>query len=358
MIYHLLVPLSSEFGGFNVFRYITFRTAAAALTALFISFLVGPSLIRALATLRAGQPIRKIGPDHHGKAGTPTMGGLLILLSLLVSVLLWTNLTNRLIWIVISVTVAYGLLGFVDDYRKVTQRRNEAGLTARYKMFWQLMIAGAVAFAIYTDPSFDKELAVPFFKDFTPNVGGFYIPLAMLVIVGTSNAVNLTDGLDGLAIGPVMIAAGTFLLLSYAAGHAGIAEYLGIKGVPGADQIPIFCAALVGGGLGFLWFNTYPAQLFMGDVGSLALGGALGTIAVVIRQEILLAVVGGIFVAEALSVMIQVSWFKLTGRRVFLMAPIHHHFERLGWPEQKVVVRFWIISIILALVALSSLKLR
>ncbi len=358
MFYHLLVPLASEFGGFNVFRYVTFRTAAATLTALFLAFLVGPSLIRALASLRAGQPIREIGPDHQSKAGTPTMGGLLILLALLVSVLLWTNLTNRLIWIVISVTVAYGLLGFIDDYRKVTQRRNEAGLSARLKIFWQLLIAGVVAFAIYTDPSFDKELAVPFFKDFTPNVGAFYIPLAVLVIVGTSNAVNLTDGLDGLAIGPVMIAAGTFLLLSYAAGHAGIAEYLGIKGVPGADQIPIFCGALVGGGLGFLWFNTYPAQLFMGDVGSLALGGALGTIAVVIRQEILLAVVGGVFVAEALSVMIQVFWFKLTGRRVFLMAPIHHHFERLGWPEQKIVVRFWIISIILSLVALSSLKLR
>ena len=358
MLYHLLLPLASEIGAFNVFRYVTFRTAAATLTALFLSFLVGPALIRKLAGLRAGQPIRKIGPDHAEKAGTPTMGGLLILLSLLVSVLLWGNLGNRLIWIVIAVTVAYGLLGFVDDYRKVIQRENEAGLSARMKMFWQLLIAAAVAFAIYTDPSFDRELSVPFFKDFNPSIGAAYIPLAILVIVGTSNAVNLTDGLDGLAIGPVMIAAGTFLLLSYAAGHSGIAEYLGIKGVPGADQIPIFCGALVGGGLGFLWFNTYPAQLFMGDVGSLALGGALGTIAVVIRQEILLAVVGGIFVVEALSVMIQVFWFKTTGRRVFLMAPIHHHFERLGWPEQKIVVRFWIISVILALVALSSLKLR
>ncbi len=358
MFYHLLLPLASEIGAFNVFRYVTFRTAAATLTALFLSFLFGPPLIRLLGSLRAGQPIRKIGPDHADKAGTPTMGGLLILLSLLVSVLLWSNLSNRLVWIVIGVTVAYGLLGFIDDYRKVRQRENEAGLTPRLKMLWQLLIAAAVAFAIYTDPSFDRQLAVPFFKDFTPDVGVFYLPLAVFVIVGTSNAVNLTDGLDGLAIGPVMIASGTFLLLAYAAGHAGIAEYLGIKGVPGADQIPIFCGALVGGGLGFLWFNTYPAQLFMGDVGSLALGGALGTIAVVIRQEILLAVVGGIFVVEALSVIVQVAWFKATGRRVFLMAPIHHHFERLGWPEQKIVVRFWIISVILSLVALSSLKLR
>jgi phospho-N-acetylmuramoyl-pentapeptide-transferase len=358
MLYHLLYPLATEFGGFNVVRYVTFRTAAAALTALFLAFLLGPSLIRGLARLRVGQPIREIGPDHHGKAGTPTMGGLLILLSLLVSVLLWSNLGNRLVWIVVAVTLGFGLLGFVDDYRKVTRRDNQAGLPGRVKLAWQFGIAFAVALAIYHDPSFDKELSVPFFKDFNPNLGPFYVPLAALVIVGTSNAVNLTDGLDGLAIGPVMIAAGAFLVLSYAAGHSGIAEYLAIKHVPGSDQIPIFCGALVGGGLGFLWFNTYPAQLFMGDVGSLALGGALGTIAVLIRQEVLLAVVGGVFVVEALSVMIQVAWFKLTGRRVFLMAPIHHHFEKKGWPEQQIVVRFWIVSIILGLVALSSLKLR
>jgi phospho-N-acetylmuramoyl-pentapeptide-transferase len=358
MLYHLLYPLASDISGFNVVRYVTFRSAAAALTALFLSFLVGPPLIRALASLRAGQPIREIGPAHHDKAGTPTMGGLLILLSLLVSVLLWSNLQNRLVWIVVGVTVGYGLLGFLDDYKKVTRRRNEAGLSARTKMLGQIVIASAVALAIYTDPSFDKELSFPFFKDVTPHLGALYVPLAVVIIVGASNGVNLTDGLDGLAIGPVMIAAGTFLLLSYAAGHSLIADYLAIKFVPGADQLPIFCAALVGGSLGFLWFNTYPAQLFMGDVGSLALGGALGTIAVLIHQEILLAVVGGVFVVETLSVMIQVAWFKLTGRRVFLMAPIHHHFEKLGWPEQKIVVRFWIISIILALIALSSLKLR
>lgn len=358
MLYHLLFSLASEFSAFNVVRYVTFRTAAATLTALFLSFLVGPPLIRMLASLRAGQPIREIGPAHQGKAGTPTMGGLLILLSLLTAVLLWSNLENRLVWIVVGVTVAFGFLGFLDDYRKVSERRNEAGLSARVKIAAQIVIASVVAIAIYTDPSFDKELAVPFFKDFTPNLGWLYVPLAIFIIVATSNAVNLTDGLDGLAIGPIMITAGTFLLLSYAAGHAVISDYLAIKFVPGADQLPIFCGALVGGGLGFLWFNSSPAQLFMGDVGSLALGGALGTIAVLIRQEILLGVIGGVFVAETLSVMIQVAWFKLTGKRVFLMAPIHHHFEKLGWAEQKIVVRFWIVSIIFALVALSSLKLR
>jgi len=357
VIYHLLYPLSSDLGAFNVVRYITFRTGAATLTALFLAFVLGPAVIRKLASLRVGQPIREIGPAHQDKAGTPTMGGLLILLSLVVSVLLWSELDNRLVWIVLGVTVGYGILGFVDDYRKVTQG-SSAGLAGRWKMFWQTLIALAVAVAIYLDPSFDKELAVPFIKDFHPNMGLLYIPIAVFIIVGASNAVNLTDGLDGLAIGPVMIAAGAFTFLAYCAGHAGISEYLGIKGVPGSGQLAIFCGALLGGGLGFLWFNTYPAQLFMGDVGALALGGALGTIAVVIRQEILLGLIGGIFVVEALSVMIQVLWFKLTGKRVFLMAPIHHHFEQLGWPEQQIVVRFWIVSIVLALVALSSLKLR
>jgi len=357
MFYHLLYPLASEFGLFNVFRYITFRTAAAALTALFISFLVGPALIRALGRLEVGQPIREIGPDHHGKEGTPTMGGLLILLSLLVSVLLWSNLDNRYVWIVVGVTAAYGVLGFIDDYRKVKQRHSK-GIRARVKLLWQTAIAIAVALAIYSDPGFDAELSVPFFKDFTPYLGWFYVPVAAFIIVGTSNAVNLTDGLDGLAIGPTMITAATFLILAYASGHSVIADYLAVKHVAGAGHLAIFCGALIGGGLGFLWFNASPAQLFMGDVGSLALGGALGTIAVLIRQEFLLAVVGGIFVIEALSVIIQVGSFKLTGRRVFLMAPIHHHFEKLGWPEQKIVVRFWIVSAILGLVALSSVKIR
>ncbi len=357
MLFHLLVPLAEQFSAFNVFRYITFRTAAATLTALFLSFLLGPWIIRSLGRLGAGQPIREVGPDHQTKEGTPTMGGLLILLSLGVSVLLWADLTNRAIWIVLGLTFGYGLLGFVDDYKKV-RARNSDGISARAKLFWQWLLAIGVALLIYADPAFDGELAVPFFKDFTPHLGMLYVPLAAFVIVAASNGVNLTDGLDGLAIGPVMIAAGTFLILAYAAGHAEIADYLAIKAVPGSGQLAIFCGALVGGGLGFLWFNTYPAQLFMGDVGALALGGALGAIAVVIRQEILLAVVGGVFVVETLSVMIQVASFKLTGRRVFRMAPIHHHYEQLGWAEQKIVVRFWIISIILALVALSSLKLR
>ena len=357
MLYHLLFPLASDYGGFNVFRYITFRTGAATLTALFIAFMLGPPLIRALERLRIGQPIREIGPDHHSKEGTPTMGGLLILLSLLVSVLLWSNLDNRFVWIVMGITAGYGLLGFIDDYRKVKQGHSQ-GISARAKLFWQTVMAFGVALAIYTDPSFDAELAVPFFKNFTPHLGVFYVPFAAFVIVGTSNGVNLTDGLDGLAIGPVLIAAGTFLLLSYAAGHVGIAEYLAIKYVPGSGHLAIFCGALIGGGLGFLWFNASPAQLFMGDVGSLALGGALGTIAVLIRQEFLLPIVGGIFVIEVLSVIIQVSYFRLTQKRIFLMAPIHHHFEKLGWPEQKIVVRFWIVSAILGLVALSTLKLR
>ncbi len=357
MLFHLLVPLSEQYIAFNVFRYITFRTAAATLTALFLSFLLGPPIIRALERLRVGQPIREIGPAHQEKEGTPTMGGLLILLCLGVSVLLWADLTNRAIWIVLGVTFGYGILGFVDDYRKVREK-NSDGLSARAKFFWQWLLAIGVAMLIYSDPAFDGELSVPFFKDFTPHLGVFYVPLAAFVIVAASNGVNLTDGLDGLAIGPVMIASGTFLILAYAAGHAQIADYLAIKAVPGSGQLAIFCGALVGGGLGFLWFNSYPAQLFMGDVGALALGGALGAIAVVIRQEMLLAVVGGIFVVETLSVMIQVASFKLTGRRVFRMAPIHHHFEQAGWAEQKIVVRFWIISIILALVALSSLKLR
>jgi phospho-N-acetylmuramoyl-pentapeptide-transferase len=285
------------------------------------------------------------------------MGGLLILLSLLVSVLLWSNLDNRFVWIVIGITSGYGLLGFIDDYRKVKEGHS-GGISARAKLFWQTLMAIGVALAIYTDPDFDAHLAVPFFKNFTPYLGIFYVPFAAFVIVATSNSVNLTDGLDGLAIGPVLVAAGTFLILSYAAGHAGIADYLAIKHVPGSGHLTIFCGALIGGGLGFLWFNASPAQLFMGDVGSLALGGALGTMAVLIRQEFLLPIVGGIFVVEALSVMIQVASFKLTGKRVFLMAPIHHHYEKLGWPEQKIVVRFWIVSAILGLVALSTLKLR
>jgi len=357
MLYHLLFPMAEHFGGFNVVRYITFRTAAATLTALFVSFVLGPWVIRRLAALRVGQPIREIGPDHQSKEGTPTMGGLLILLSLMGSVLLWSDLTNRLVWIVLGLTAGYGVLGFIDDYKKVTEG-SSAGISARTKLFWQVLLAVIVGFAIYSDPAFDHELAVPFFKNFTPNIGVLYVPLAAFIIVAASNGVNLTDGLDGLAIGPVMVASAVFMILAYAAGHSEFSDYLQIKYVPGSGQLAIFCGALVGGGLGFLWFNASPAQLFMGDVGALALGGALGTIAVLIRQEILLAVVGGIFVVETMSVIIQVTFFRFTGKRVFLMAPIHHHYEQLGWAEQKIVVRFWIVSIILGLVALSSLKLR
>jgi len=357
VLYYLLYAFSDSVSGLNVVRYITFRTAAATLTALFIAFIVGPWLIRRLAALRVGQPIREIGPAHQAKEGTPTMGGLLILVSVAVSVLLWSDLSNRFVWIVLALTLGYGTLGFIDDYQKVT-KRHSGGISVRSRLFWEFLMALCVALAIYTDPAFDKEIAVPFFKNYTPYLGVLYVPLATFIIMSAANGVNLTDGLDGLAIGPVMIAAGTFLLLSYAAGHSGIADYLAIKHVSGAGQLAIFCGALVGGSLGFLWFNAPPAELFMGDVGSLALGGALGTIAVLIRQEILLAVVGGIFVVETLSVIIQVASFKMTGKRVFRMAPIHHHFEEVGWAEQKIVVRFWIVSIVLGLIALSSLKLR
>jgi phospho-N-acetylmuramoyl-pentapeptide-transferase len=358
MLYHWLVPLADYYGALNVFRYITFRTAAATLTALFLSFLLGNSVIRWLQELRVGQPIREVGPDHQQKAGTPTMGGLLILLVVSVSILLWMDLASRATWIVLGLTLGYGALGFVDDYQKVT-RKNSDGISARAKLFWQWALALGFAWLIYSAPTFDATLQVPFFKNFAPNIGVLYIPLAAFVIVAASNGVNLTDGLDGLAIGPVMICSATFLVLAYAAGHAQFAEYLAIRSVPGAGELAIFCGAMVGGGLGFLWFNASPAQVFMGDVGALALGGALGGVAVVIRQEILLAVVGGIFVVETLSVMLQVAYFKLSGgKRIFLMAPLHHHFEKAGWEEQKIVVRFWIVSIVLALVALSSLKLR
>ena len=357
MFYHLLYPLASDVGAFNVFRYITFRIGAATLTALFIAFLLGPPLIRALSRLRVGQPIREIGPAHQGKAGTPTMGGLLILLSLLVSVLLWSNLDNRFVWMVVGVTVGYGLLGFVDDYRKVRQGHS-AGVSGKTKLFWQTAIAFAVAIAIYHDPDFDAHISVPFFKNLRPDLGWLYVPFAALVIVGASNAVNLTDGLDGLAIGPVMTVGVTYAIFSYVSGHARIAAYLQVPAVPGAGELAIFCVALSAAGLGFLWFNAYPATMFMGDVGSLSLGAALGVVALISKQEIVLVLAGGVFVTEACSVILQVASFRLRGRRIFRMAPLHHHFEHLGWPEPLIIVRFWIGSIICALIALSTLKLR
>jgi phospho-N-acetylmuramoyl-pentapeptide-transferase len=358
MLYHLLYPLHDKFSALYVFRYITFRTIYATITALVICFILGPWLINKLSSLQIGQSIRKVGPESHfKKEGTPTMGGTLILLAIVLPTLLWADLTNLYVWVVLLVTVGYGVIGFVDDWRKV-KKRNSDGLSARHKMFWQLLIALAAGVLLYYHPAFQTTLAFPFLKMLHPDLGLFYIPFAMLVIVGASNAVNLTDGLDGLAIGPMIIATGTYLLFAYVAGHARVAEYLQISNVPGAGELSVLCGAMVGAGLGFLWFNSYPAQVFMGDVGSLSLGGALGTIAVITKQEIVLVIVGGIFVVEALSVIFQVTSFRLYGKRIFRMAPIHHHFELKGWPEPKIIVRFWIISIILALVGLSTLKLR
>lgn len=358
MLYHLLYPLSAKFSVLNVFKYITFRTIYATITALVISFLLGPWMIAKLQQLQMGQSIRKLGPESHfKKEGTPTMGGALILTAIVIPTLLWADLTNLYIWLTLLVIVGYGIIGFTDDLLKV-RKKNSDGLSARQKMFWQLLIACGVGLVLCRYPGFQTTLTVPFFKTLRPDLGWVYVPFAMLVIVGASNAVNLTDGLDGLAIGPVIIAAVTYLLFAYLAGHANLANYLQITGVPGAGELAILCGAMAGAGLGFLWFNSYPAQVFMGDVGSLALGGAIGTIAVITKQEIVLVIVGGIFVMEALSVIAQVTSFRLYGKRIFRMAPIHHHFELKGWPEPKIIVRFWIISIILALIGLSTLKLR
>ncbi len=358
MLYHLLYPLHTEFSVLYIFRYITFRTIYATITALVISFILGPWLINKLSSLQIGQSIRKLGPESHfKKEGTPTMGGTLILLAIVLPTLLWADLANIYVWVTLLVTVGFGVVGFVDDFRKV-RKKNSDGLSPRQKMVWMLLISLAAGGILYLYPSFQTTLGVPFFKDLRPDLGIFYIPFAMLVIVGSSNAVNLTDGLDGLAIGPMIIATGTYLVFAYLAGNARLSEYLQISSVQGAGELSVLCGAMVGAGLGFLWFNSYPAQVFMGDVGSLSLGGALGTIAVITKQEIVLMIVGGIFVLEALSVIFQVTSFRLYGKRIFRMAPIHHHFELKGWPEPKIIVRFWIISIILALVALSTLKLR
>ncbi len=359
MIYHFLYPLHTTISGFNVFRYITFRSIYASLTAFLICFFLGPWVIRKLTALQVGQYIREDGPESHfEKAGTPTMGGALILFSVIVSTLLWTNLANSYIWIVLLVTFGNGMIGFVDDYLMQVKKRSK-GLTARCKLILQLIIALITGLLVYSRPDFDTQVTVPFFKNIAPDLGGGYVFFAALVIVGTSNAVNLTDGLDGLAVGPAIIAAVTYMVLAYAAGHIKIAQYLQINYVAGSAEITVFCGALAGAGFGFLWFNTYPAQVFMGDVGSLSLGAALGSVAVITKQEILLVLVGGLFVVEALSVIFQVGYFKMThGRRIFKMAPLHHHFELKGWPEPKVIVRFWIIAIILALISMSTLKLR
>ena len=359
MLYHLLYPLHTTFSVFNVFRYITFRTIYASLTAFFICFLLGPWMIRKLAEMQVGQYIRDDGPKTHlDKAGTPTMGGTLIIIAITISILLWSDLTNYFVWIALFVLIGYGLIGFVDDYLMQIKKQSK-GLSVRNKLGLQFIIALVAGFLIYVSPGFSTEITIPFFKNISPDFGWAYIIFAAFVIVGASNAVNLTDGLDGLAIGPVVIAATTYMIFAYVAGHVKIADYLQLNYVAGGGELAIFCGALAGAGIGFLWFNAYPAQVFMGDVGSLSLGAALGVIAVITKQEILLALVGGLFVIEALSVIFQVGFFKMThGKRIFRMAPLHHHFELKGWPEPKVIVRFWIIAIALALLAMSTLKLR
>jgi len=359
MLYHLLYPLHTTLSVFNVFRYITFRTIYASLTAFFICFLLGPWLIRKLSGLQVGQYIRDDGPQSHlSKAGTPTMGGLLIVFSIVTSVLLWSDLTNYFTWIVLFVIIGYGLIGFIDDYLMQIKKRSK-GLNVRNKLMLQFGLALITGYLVYASPDFSTQVTIPIFKNLSPDLGWGYILFAAFVIVGASNAVNLTDGLDGLAIGPVIIAATTYMIFAYVAGHIKIANYLQINYVVGSGEVAILCGTLAGAGMGFLWFNAYPAQIFMGDVGSLSLGAGLGTIAVITKQEILLVLVGGLFVVEALSVIFQVGFFKMTsGRRIFRMAPLHHHFELKGWPEPKVIVRFWIIAIALALLAMSTLKLR
>jgi phospho-N-acetylmuramoyl-pentapeptide-transferase len=362
MLYYLLYPLRNMISGFNVFRYITFRSAWAALTALIISFTFGPWLIERMRMIKLGQYIREEGPkSHQQKAGTPTMGGILINVAIIIPTILWADISNPYIWIILFVTFAYGVIGFVDDYRKLVKKQSE-GLTAREKFSLQIGVALAAGLAIAYLPSihnnYSTVLTFPFFKALHLNLGFLYIPFIIVVLVGASNGVNLTDGLDGLAIGSTLIVAVTYTILTYAAGNFRVADYLRIAWVPQAAELAVFCGAMVGASLGFLWFNAHPAEIFMGDVGSLALGGAIGCLAVMIKQEILLGLVGGLFVLEGMSVVLQVASFKLTGRRIFKMSPLHHHFELSGWRETKVVVRFWIIAIIFALLALSTLKLR
>ncbi len=359
MLYHLLYPLHQYFGGFNVFRYITFRSAGATLTCFVLMLACMPAFIRFLQQKQIGQVIRDDGPESHfSKAGVPTMGGLCILAAVTVTVLLWADLTNRFVWLILAVLGWFGAIGAYDDYRKIT-RQHAKGLSAAGKMILQTGGALAVAVFLIATPGFDTQLSVPFFKTWRPELGVWWLPFAVVVITGASNAVNLTDGLDGLATGPLVITGGVYLIFAYLAGHAILAAYLQIPYVAGAGEVAVVCGALVGGGLGFLWYNAYPAEVFMGDTGSLALGAVIGTVATIIKQEILLIIVGGIFVVEALSVILQVGYFKMTGgKRIFLMAPYHHHFEKKGWQEPKVVVRFWIVSIALGLVALATLKLR
>lgn len=362
MLYYLLYPLKDYFIGFNVFRYITFRASYALLTAMAVSLVLGPVLIAFHRRYSLGESIRDDGPKTHlTKEGTPTMGGTLILLALFVSVILWADLTNKYVWLLLYTAVGFGLIGFADDYRKVILKEKK-GLGVREKLAAQCVVALGVACFLYFDPHghpFTAHLTIPFFKRAVPDLGLFYIPFVVLVIVGVSNAVNITDGLDGLAIGPVIIATVAYVVIAYVTGHSGFAKYLNIIHIRGAGEVAVFGAAMIGAGLGFLWYNSYPAEIFMGDVGALALGGLLGTAAVITKHELLLLVVGGLFVIEALSVILQVAYFRWSGgKRIFKMAPLHHHFEVKGWEEPKVIVRFWIIAIVLALLSLSTLKLR
>jgi phospho-N-acetylmuramoyl-pentapeptide-transferase len=361
MLYNFLVPLTEHWSFLNIFKYITVRSIGATLTALILSFVIGPWMIKALQKLQtSGQPIRSDGPKRHiiEKAGTPTMGGTLILFAITVPTLIWADVTNPYIIMVIGTTLAFGAIGFWDDYMKIV-RKNSKGVSGKVRFILQTGIALILAYSLKeVNGDVFGQLSLPFLKDFSMNLGWLYFPFAILVIVGSGNAVNLTDGLDGLAIGPAMLAAASFIIISYVTGHINFAKYLGIPYIAGAGELAIFCGAMVGAALGFLWFNTYPAQVFMGDVGALALGAALGSIAMVTRHEVVLGIIGGVFVLETVSVIIQVASFKLIGKRVFRMAPIHHHFELKGWAEPKIIVRFWIISIILALVGLATLKIR
>ncbi len=368
MLYSLLYPLSADYSIFNVFRYITFRSVWALLTALIISILIGPAFIRFLKRVKFGQYIHEDVKAHLEKTGTPTMGGLFIAFSLVVSVLLWADLRNPHIWLILLIYLGFGAVGFADDYLKIL-RRNNKGLSARSKFLLQMVVAGIALWLLYEvrseinadNPKLVRftQLGVPFFKNFVPDLGWFYMPFAMLVLVGSSNGVNLTDGLDGLAIGPTIVAGICFAIFIYVAGNVQISNYLQLSYVPGIGEVTVFCGALIGAGLGFLWYNAYPAQVFMGDVGSLSLGGALGFLAVLCKQELILLVVGGLFVVETLSVVLQVGYFKMSGgKRIFRMAPLHHHFELKGIPESKIIIRFWITSVLLGLAALSVLKLR
>jgi len=360
MLYHLLYPLHEAVPALNVFRYITFRAAYAALTALALSLLLGPAVIRALAAWRLGQQVRTEGPaTHRAKAGTPTMGGVLILGAVAAATLLWARLDNPYLWIVLLTTLGFGAVGFADDRLKIV-RRSPRGLAVGTKLLLQVLLGLAFAAALLAlpHPAFETRVAIPFLKRVLVDLGGFYAPFVVIVLVGASNAVNLTDGLDGLAAGTTVVALSFFTVTAYLAGNAVFARYLQVPYVDGAGELAVFCGALLGAGLGFLWFNAHPASVFMGDTGSLALGAALGAVAVVAKHEVLLVLVGGIFVAEALSVIAQVASFRLTGRRVLRMAPLHHHFEQLGWAEPKIIVRFWIAAVVLALLGLSTLKLR